>query len=256
MQADALSRFSTDHVSDREDNRQITVILPKHFQTVAAAHYKPASDTLGEHICQASAREAEVIEGLCSIDKIAPKALTDGTALWEEEDGFVYHKGKLYVPNMKELCIDVVKTCHDSITTGHPGKNGTIELVSCYYWWPHMAGFITKYVEGCDKCQRYCKDRHSTAPIILHEVPEGPWQLIGVDLTGPLPMSRGKDMILNIVDHYTKQIYLFPVTSQITADGVASIYFDHVFPLHGIPQKIISDRGPQFAARSTRALYK
>ena len=44
-------------------------------------------------------------------------------------------------------------------------------------------------------------------------------------------------MILNVVDHYTKQIHLFPVTSQITADGVASIYFDHVFPLHGIPQK-------------------
>ena len=95
MQADTLSRFSTDHVSDRDDNRQITVILPKHFQTVAAAHYKPASDTLGEHIRQASAREAEVIEGLRSINKITPKALTDGTALWEEEDGFVYHKGRL-----------------------------------------------------------------------------------------------------------------------------------------------------------------
>ena len=39
-------------------------------------------------------------------------------------------------------------------------------------------------------------------------------------------------MILNIVDHHTKQIHLFLVTSQITADGVASIYFDHVFPLH------------------------
>ena len=119
-----------------------------------------------------------------------------------------------------------------------------------------MAGFITKYIEGCDKCQRYLKDLHPEAQIHLHEVPEGPWQLIGVDLIGPLPMSQGKDMILNMVDHYTKQIHLFPVTSQITADGVASIYFDHVFPLHGIPQKIISDRGPQFAARSMRVLYK
>ena len=100
---------------------------------MAAAHYKPASDTLRERIRQASAREAEVIEGLRSIDKIAPKALTDGTALWEEEDGFVYHKGRLYVPNVKKLHRDVVETCHDSITTRHPGKNGTIELVSHYY---------------------------------------------------------------------------------------------------------------------------
>ena len=89
---------------------------------------------------------------------------------------------------------------------------------------------------------------HPKAQVHLQEVPEGPWQLIGVDLIGPLLMSRGKDMILNIVDHYTKQIHLFPVTSQITSDGVASIYFDHVFPLHGIPHKIISDRGPQFAS--------
>ena len=69
-------------------------------------------------------------------------------------------------------------------------------------------------------------------------------------------MSKGKEMILNIVDHYTKQIHLFLITSQITANGVTGIYFNYVFPLHGIPHKIISDRGPQFAARSMCALYK
>ena len=42
----------------------------------------------------------------------------------------------------------------------------------------------------------------------------------------------------------------------LSADGVASIYFEQVFLLHGIPRKIISDRGPQFAARSMCALYK
>jgi len=145
---------------------------------------------------------------------------------------------------------DVVKSCHDSVTVGHQGKNGTIELVSRFYWWPHMAGFVSSYVEGCDKCQRYHKDIHPKALVQPQEVPEGPWQIIGVNLIGPLPVSHGKDMILNIVDHYTKQIHLFLVTSQITADRVASIYFEQVFPLHGIPKKIISDRGPQFAARS------
>ena len=88
MQADALSRFIQDHVPDREDNRQLRILGPQHFNSVAAAHYKPAStDTLGDRICPASQREAEVLEGLKSIDKKAPKALTDGTALWEEEDG-------------------------------------------------------------------------------------------------------------------------------------------------------------------------
>jgi hypothetical protein len=241
MQADALSRFSKDHVSDREDNRQVQVLGPKHFQIAATMHFTPVADMLGDRIKNASQREAEVIEGLKSMDKTAPKALTDGTAMWEEEDGFVYYRGKLYVPNVKALRQDVVRQCHDSLTTGHPGKNGTIKLVSRYYWWPCMAGFISAYIEGCDKCQRYRKDIHPKALIHPQEVPEGPWQLIGIDLIGPLPISRRKDAILNIVDHYTKQIHLFPVTTQITADGVASIYFDYVFPLHGIPCKIISD---------------
>ena len=105
MQADALSRFAKDHVHDREDNRQVTVLGPNHFATVAAVHFKPAStDSLGERIRLASQREAKVIEGLKSIDKKAPKALTDSTVLWEEEDGYVYYKGKLYIPNIRELC--------------------------------------------------------------------------------------------------------------------------------------------------------
>jgi hypothetical protein len=256
MQANALSRFSKDHVSDREDNHQIQVLGPRHFRIAAVMHYMPIADVLAECIKKASEREAEVIKGLKSIDKTAPKAPTDGTARWEEEDGFIYYRGKLYVSNVKELRREVVKLCHDMVTAGHPGKNGTTELVSCYYWWLRMAGFISSYIEGCDKCQRYRKDIHPKALVHLQEVPEGPWQIISVDLIGPLPMSKGKDAILNIVDHYTKQLHLFLVTTQITADGVTSIYFNYVFLLHSIPQKIISNRGPQFAARSMRALLK
>ena len=142
------------------------------------------------------------------------------------------------------------------VTTGHPGKNGTIELVSHYYWWPRMGSFITAYVDGCDHCQCYRHNTHPTVPLQPNEVAEGLWQIVGIDLIGPLTVSHGKDCALNIVDHYSKQIHLFPVTSQITADGVAAIYFKQIFPLHRIPCKIISDCGPQFAARSMWALYK
>ena len=71
-----------------------------------------------------------------------------------------------------------------------------------------MSRFITAYVEGCNRCQRYQKDLHPKVLVHPQEIPEGPWQIIGVDLIGPLPVSKGKDAILNIVDHYTKQIHL------------------------------------------------
>ena len=75
-------------MSDSDDNRQIKVLGQQHFLAAAQAHFHPEVDSLGDRIRWASLREAEVIEGLKSIDKTAPKALTDGTALWEEDDGF------------------------------------------------------------------------------------------------------------------------------------------------------------------------
>jgi hypothetical protein len=189
MQADALSQFSKDHVSDRDDNHQVQVLGPQHFLNAVQAHFCPEVDSLGDCICWASLQEAEVIEGLKSIDKTTPKALTDSVVVWEEDNGFVYYKGRLYMPNDRQLRKDVVQSCHDSLTTGHPGKNRTIELVSCYYWWPCMAGFISVYIEGCNKCQCYRKDIHPKAHVQPQEVPEGPLQIIGIDMIGPLLMS-------------------------------------------------------------------
>jgi hypothetical protein len=73
MQADALSRFSKDQVLDKEDNRQVQVLKPEHFIRAAKAHFVPEVDSLGDCIRWASLREAEVIEGLKSIDKLLLK---------------------------------------------------------------------------------------------------------------------------------------------------------------------------------------
>jgi hypothetical protein len=108
MQADTLSQFAKDHVSDRDNNCQVQVLGPQHFLNTVQAHFCPEVDSLGDCIHWASLREAEVIEGLKSIDKTAPKALTDGVAMWEEDNGFVFYKGWLYVPNDRQLCKDVV----------------------------------------------------------------------------------------------------------------------------------------------------
>lgn len=47
-----------------------------------------------------------------------------------------------------------------------------------------------------------------------------------------------------------------PCKSNLTAEGAADIYYRDVFRLHELPKKVLSDRGPQFAARFMRALYK
>jgi hypothetical protein len=49
--------------------------------------------------------------------------MLDGTFEWEEEDGLVYFRGKLYIPPDMALRRDIVKTCHDVPTAGHPGQS-------------------------------------------------------------------------------------------------------------------------------------
>jgi transposase InsO family protein len=47
-----------------------------------------------------------------------------------------------------------------------------------------------------------------------------------------------------------------PCKSNLTAESAADIHYSDIFRLHGIPKKIFSDWGLQFAAHFMRALYK
>jgi len=74
------------------------------------------------------------------------------------------------------------------------------------------------------------------------------FSLISVDLVGPLPVSKGHDTILNIVDHFSKMVIVIPTSVTLTSPYVADLYKEKVFPFFGIPKKIVSDHGPQFAS--------
>ena len=120
-----------------------------------------------------------------------------------------------------------------------------------------MVGDVQKFVRGCDTCQRSKPSRQARRqPLNPHNIPEGPWQTISVDLIGELPESSGYNAICVIVDKFSKQIHAIPTTTKITAQGMARLYRDHVFWLHGLPRKIIHDRGPQFESRFMKDFYK
>jgi len=57
------------------------------------------------------------------------------------------------------------------------------------------------------------------------------------------------DAIVVIVDQFTKMIQLKTTTMNILLEGIAKIYRDNIWKLHGIPRKILSDRGLQFASK-------
>ena len=81
MQADALSQSAIGgKFLDAVDNRQVTVLKLEQFIAAAAIHFKPDDNSLTERIRRSLAREAEVLEGLRTLGKTAPRALTEGVA--------------------------------------------------------------------------------------------------------------------------------------------------------------------------------
>ncbi len=72
----------------------------------------------------------------------------------------------------------------------------------------------------------------------------------------PLPESKGFDMILVVVDRFTKKAYFIPTNTTLTSNGVAMLFRDHIFREHGIPEKVISNRGPQFVSQFMKELYR
>ena len=63
-----------------------------------------------------------------------------------------------------------------------------------------------------------------------------------------MPLAQGYDSILVVVDRLTKMVHFIPTTEKTLAEGLARLFRDNVWKLHGLPKSIISDRGPQFAA--------
>jgi len=62
-----------------------------------------------------------------------------------------------------------------------------------------------------------------------------------VDLIMELPRSQGYDAIMVVVDHLSKWAHVIPMTLDIMALGVAQLFRDHIWKLHGLPEELISD---------------
>ncbi|KAI2654828.1 Transposon Tf2-9 polyprotein [Labeo rohita] len=120
-----------------------------------------------------------------------------------------------------------------------------------------VASDVRRYVRGCKECAMSKSPRHLPAGK-LHPlpIPNRPWSHLGVDFMTDLPSSDGNTCILVIVDRFSKFCHLLPLKGLPTAMETAESLFNHVFRYYGIPEDIVSDRGPQFISRVWKSFFK
>ncbi|GBE87281.1 hypothetical protein SCP_1005280 [Sparassis crispa] len=252
IQSDALSRRNG--LDDSESDNEDRILLPN------ALFVRSISPTLFDEIRNHAAKDLIVHEALEAIAHKGPFPMKSSLSDWEVRDGVILYKGKIYVPPSETLRRDLVRLHHDSPAMGHPGKFNTLELLRREFWWPGMYTFVYNYVEGCAACQQMKPNTHPTR-IPLEPIPTDPHALpfscCTTDFITDLPVSNGFDSIMVVVDHdLTKGVILTPCLKTITAEGTAKIFHDKVYSRFGLPDRIISDRGPQYASKVFQELNR
>ncbi|QRV96805.1 Retrotransposable element Tf2 protein [Ceratobasidium sp. AG-Ba] len=171
---------------------------------------------------------------------------------WKED--LLWYEGRIVIPENKEVKLAILEMHHDNPIAGHQGQARTLELISRQYYWPAMKLQVNRFVESCEVCQR-SKGHKQFAPIKPLPIPQKPWEDIAYDFIVKLPESQGLDSILVVIDCFSRQAHFIPCLESTNAEGVADLFIQEVWKLHGLPKTTVSDRGPTFNSQFLRALY-
>jgi hypothetical protein len=141
--------------------------------------------------------------------------ITEGRGLefTEDEQGTVWFKDNICVPEIDNLRETILKEAHDSDYSIHPGSTKMYQDLKLKYLWYGLKRDVAAHVAMCDVCQRV-KDEHQRPAGLLHplKIPEWKWEEIGMDFITRLPRtSKGYDSIWVIVDRLTKVAHFIPV---------------------------------------------
>ncbi|WVZ93760.1 LOW QUALITY PROTEIN: hypothetical protein U9M48_039717 [Paspalum notatum var. saurae] len=162
----------------------------------------------------------------------------------EDEQGTLWYKNRICVPNVDSIRKLILSEAHDTAYSIDPRSTKMYYDLKERFWWPGMKRAVAEYVAVCDTCQRPLK------------VPEWKWEEITMEFVVGLPRTqKGYNSIWVVVDRLTKVAHFIPVNTTYSGARLAELYISRIVCLHGVPKKIISDRGSQFTSRFWEQLH-
>jgi len=124
------------------------------------------------------------------------------------------------------------------VHAGHTGINSCLRRARQYIFWPSMTAEIRQFVEACDTCASI-QPRQPKQPLFLHDVPKRPWQKVGTDIF----TIKGRNYLVTV--DYFSQFFEVDYLQDTLSETVIHKLKNN-FARHGIPEKLISDNGPQY----------
>ena len=146
------------------------------------------------------------------------------------------------------------RTVFDSLHgLSHPGIRATQKLVTSRFVWPDINADVCRWARSCIQYQRAKVHKHTVTPQSKFPVPDARFDVVHIDLVGPLPPSKGFTYILTCIDRFTRWPEAIPLTSSSTEE-IAQALLNGWIARFGVPSKIVTDRGRQFESNLWNSL--
>ncbi|CAI5670301.1 unnamed protein product [Oreochromis niloticus] len=186
-------------------------------------------------------------------DKAQRQNLRRYASKFQQKDGELFVGTRKVVKTMDDAR-KIFHEFHSSPIGGHTGTHKTLNAVCSRFYWFGMTVDIKTWILECDQCQKVGKPLTAVQPLQCIQVSEV-WELIGIDLTGPLPKtSSGFQYILTATDYFSKWVEAFPLKTK-SASEVAQ-HLCSIIYRHGCPKRILSDQGREFVNELNSDLCK
>jgi hypothetical protein len=192
---------------------------------------------------RASYEEDEELKSLVS----RLQASGEGEGHYTLNQGLLLYKDRFCIGKESGMKIKVLALIHDSLLGGHSGYLKSLHRAKKDWFWHGMKKDIKAYIRGCDTCQKLKHETSKPAGLLQPLViPPRLWHSISMNFVEGLLTSSKQNVILVIMDRFTKYVHFISLSHPYTASKVAALFLQHVFKLHGLPSSIVSDRDTVF----------
>lgn len=171
-----------------------------------------------------------------------PKGLREFWSCKEEltvEDDLVLKGERILIPpTMRRYILQQIHSGHQGI------EKCKLRAKACVYW-RGINNDIEELVGSCMICQRN-RNSQQTETLMPHPIPDEPWQVLASDIFH----FDNNDFIL-LADYHSKMTFVRRLPTRSTSSSVIGI-LKQLLGEHGVPQKLISDNGPQYNSMEFR----
>ena len=123
-----------------------------------------------------------------------------------------------------------------------------LRIKECFHW-KNMKARVKDWVRKCVICQRNKHDQQLPSGLLQpFPIPTQIWVEVSMDFVEGLPKSKGKSILLVVVDWLAKYGHIVSLPHPYTAETIAQLFFEQIFRLHGMPQSIVCNWDPTFTS--------